>query len=402
MKNILYLVSLLFLYSCNEATSSAENKLDTTHRMAALAPKLDEKEWKEYNAKIGAFFHDHLLNKGFNGSILVAKNGVIVYEQYQGFADLRTKNPITDSTSLHIASAGKTMTGMAIMLLTKTGKVALEDPITKFFPDLPYPGITVEMLLCHRSGLPNYLHYLDKIKNRDTCYSNQDVLNSLYNVKPGMESRPGTRFHYSNTNFVLLALIIEKVSGMSFPEYMKKTIFDPLQMTHTYVVNTDDPTTVANPSFEWTGAYWTPDAFDCTYGDKNIYTTPRDLLKWDQAMYEGRLFDKTMLDSIFAPRSNERPSIHNYGLAWRMLNLKNGKKVIYHNGRWHGTNASFARLTQDSATIIIIGNKYNSGIYTASKKAYDLFGNYFGDGDDNEEEEGLNVQRPVAAKKRKR
>lgn len=397
MKNILYLASLLFLYSCNEATKSTESKSEATKAVAEVAPSLDKKEWQYYNDKVTEFFDKNLLSRGFNGSILVAKKGVVVYEKYQGYSDLRTKQPLTDSSSLHIASAGKTMTGMAIVMLSKTGKLSLNDTITKFFPGLPYPGVTVAMLMSHRSGLPNYLNYLDKLKVRDTCYNNADVLSSLYNLKPGWESRPGSRFHYSNTNFVLLALIIEKVSGETFPAYMKKALFDPLQMTHTYVVNS-----AVNPSFEWNGAYWQPDAYDCTYGDKNIYTTPRDLLKWDQAMYEGKLFDKAMLDSIFTPRSNERPSIHNYGLAWRMLNLKNGKKIIYHNGKWHGTNACFARLTEDNATIIIIGNKYNRSIYTASKKAYDIFGNYFGSNDDNDEEnqEGGNSQRTVKKKSR--
>ena len=227
------------------------------------------------------------------------------------------------------------------------------------------------MLLSHRSTIPNYLNYL---KGKDTCYTNNDVLNSLYNIQPKLEGRPGTRFSYSNTNYVLLAMIIEKVSGESFASYMKKHFFDPLQMTDTRVYSTLDHT--APPSFSWDGSYWQPDPFDCTYGDKNIYSTPRDLLKWDQALYSEQLFSKQTLDSAFSPLSNERPSIHNYGLGWRMLNLKNGKKVIYHNGRWHGSNAVFVRLPEERATIIIIGNKYNSNIYTSARKAYDLFGDY--------------------------
>lgn len=360
--------------------------------------QLKQEEFDQYYKKTSAFFDLNLLDGPFNGSILVAKNGNIIYEKYQGYVDIRTKEPITDSTALHIASAGKTLTGMGVMLLVQQGKISLQDTINRFFPGLPYHGITVEMLLSHRSGLPNYLHYLSVLKKRDTCYTNADVLSSLYTIHPPLDSRSGTRFHYSNTNFVLLAMIIEKITGEDFDVYMKKNIFDSLGMTHTYVVTGKNGKQPA-PSFQWNGAYWDKDEFDCTYGDKNIYTTPRDLLKWDQAMYEGRLFNKNTLDSIFAPRSNERPSIHNYGLGWRMLNLKNGKKVIYHNGKWHGTNAAFARLTDEKATIIIIGNKYNRNIYTASKRAYDLFGPYFDNKLELDEEGAENAEPPATKKK---
>jgi CubicO group peptidase (beta-lactamase class C family) len=130
------------------------------------------------------------------------------------------------------------------------------------------------------------------------------------------------------------------------------------------------------PSFQHNGGHWQNDMMEGTAGDKNIYSTPRDLLKWDQALYTDQFLSKTLLDSAYQPNSNERPSIHNYGLGWRMLNLPNGKKVIYHFGRWHGFNAAFARLTDERVTIVILGNKYNSSIYSVARKAYDIFGDY--------------------------
>ena len=118
------------------------------------------------------------------------------------------------------------------------------------------------------------------------------------------------------------------------------------------------------------------DYTDGPYGDKNIYSTARDLLKWDQSFYTNTIINQQLLDSAYTPYSNERPSIHNYGLGWRLLMLKNGKKVIYHNGHWHGFNSAFARLPDEKATIIILGNKYNSGIYTTARKLYNVFGPY--------------------------
>ena len=385
MKNLFYPIAIIVLFGC---TQSRQKTPQHTQALAYTAPApkgLPEEEFQYYNNLAKEYFEGSLLNRGFNGQILIAKNGTIVYEKAVGFADFRTKDSLNSNTPLHIASVGKTFTGMAVLHLMEQGSLNLDDSLGKYFPGFPYEGITVKMLLSHRSGLPNYLHYLSAIKSNDTCYSNQDVLNSLYTLKPNPEARPGRKFNYCNTNFVLLAMIIEKVTGESFPAYMKKTFFTPLQMTHTFVYANQD-TLTPTPSFEWTGRYWDKDPFDCTYGDKNIYTTAEDLLKWDQALSSGQLFKKETLDTAYTPYSNERRSIHNYGLGWRMMIFPNGKKFVYHNGRWHGSNAVFVRFADENATMIIIGNKYNSNIYNSARKAYNLFGSYTPDSKNRQEE----------------
>lgn len=345
------------------------------HTADTPAIQPDKKELSYYRHRASEHFKKNLPSGSFNGGIVIAKNGTVVYEKYSGFADLRKKDSLNAKTSLHLASVSKTFTAMAVLHLSEAGKLSLDDSLGKFFTGFPYAGITVKMLLSQRSGLPNYLNYLSQLKKYDTVYTNQDVLNSLYSLLPPLEHRPGTRFNYSNTNYVLLAMVIEKVTGESFPDFIKKTFFDPLEMYNTFVY-TNVNAASASPSFKGNGRFWMPDQFDITYGDKNIYSTPQDMLKWDQALYSGKLFKKETLDMAFSPLSNERPSVHNYGLGWRMLNLSNGKKVIYHNGRWHGTNSAFVRLMDEKATIIVIGNKYNRNIYLAAKKAYDIFGEY--------------------------
>src|SRR6185503_6429205 len=244
-------------------------------------------------------------------------------------------------------------------------------------------------------GLPNYVYFVPNSDwDKKQYATNEDVLNILYTEKPPRSFKPGTRFTYSNTNYVLLAMIIEKVSGQAFPDFMKQKFFEPLGMKHTYVFTLKDSLT-ATQSFEANGRLWQYDCLEGTYGDKNLYTTPQDLLKWDQAFYTEQILNKTLLDSAFTPYSLERPSIHNYGLGWRLLMIPNGRKVIYHNGRWHGFNAAFARLTDEKVTIIILGNRYNSRIYTTARDAYDIFGDYrqSRDGDDEEANE------PVVHKK---
>lgn len=252
---------------------------------------------------------------------------------------------------------------MAVLKLAEEGRLSINDSLQKFFPQFPYPGMTVKMLLSQRSGLQNYGYYLEKINwNQKVKVSNADVLNTLIEYKPDLQFTMNRRFNYCNTNFVLLALIIEKVSGMTYADYLEQTFFKPLHMNHTYVFNRNDSAT-ATPSYMWNGRQEAFTYLDITYGDKNIYSTVTDLLKWDQVLYSNKLFSQATLDSAFTPYSNERPGIHNYGLGWRMYTLSNGKKIIYHNGWWHGNNATFYRVISEGITIIILGNKFNRNIY---------------------------------------
>jgi CubicO group peptidase (beta-lactamase class C family) len=368
------LLAILF-QDCN----LSGHKKDTDDSLQYYPPTpgvLERQEFRQYYRELSELFDTALLNKGFNGGILVARNGATIYEKYQGLADLRKKDPLTDSTSLHIASTSKPFTSIAVLRMVEEGKLSLNDTITKFFPGLPYPGITVKMLLDHRSGLPNYLYFMsDGDWDKKKYAVNQDVLNFLITRKPDKSFSPDSRFSYSNTNYVLLALIIEKISGKSFPDYMQQKFFGPLQMTHTYIFSLKD-TLTATPSFASNGTHWGYDFLDGPYGDKNVYTTPRDLLKWDQALYTGQVISKALLDSAFSGYSFEKPSIHNYGLGWRLLLIPNGKKIVYHFGKWHGFNAAFARLMDEKVTIIILGNKFTRSIYNAAHLCYDIFGDY--------------------------
>lgn len=383
LKITLYLLLLASLFlNCNLSSS----KKDTDDSLQYYPPTpavLDKNEFRRLLREISEFFDTSLLNKGFNGGILIAKDGAVIYEKYQGRIDLRKKeltasgpNLITDSTSMHIASTTKTFTSIAVLRMVEKGKLSINDTLNKFFPALSYPGITIKMLLTHRSGLPNYLHFMSNGGWDKKKYAlNEDVLNFLVTKKPDKNFSPNSRFKYSNTNFVLLALIIEKISGQCFPEYMQQHFFNPLQMNHTYVFTLRD-TLSATPTFYENRTYWNFDFLDATYGDKNIYTTPRDLLKWDQALYTDQIISKELLDSAFSGYSFEKPSIHNYGLGWRLQLLPNGKKIIYHFGKWHGSNAAFARLPDEKVTIIILGNKFTRAIYNAAHLCYDIFGDY--------------------------
>lgn len=353
---------------------------------APASPPLSDKEYKHYNSCVAHFF-DSLLIKhgGFNGSILVAKNGNIVYEKYCGYIDpVQKTDTLTPRSAFHLASVSKTFTAMGVLKLWELGKLNLEDPLSNYFSNFPYPGITIKMLLSHRSGLPNYTHYLEIYKwDKRKMVTNADVLQSLYTMHPPLDFPSGKHFAYCNTNFALLALIIEKVSGESYPDFMKNTFFIPLGMKDTYVFTLAD-TLKAMPSFEWNNRKFDREFLDEVYGDKNIYSTVRDLLKWDQALYAGALFKQQTLDAAFTPYSFEKAGKRNYGLGWRMTLLENGKKLLYHNGWWHGNNTVFIRLIDEHTTILVLGNKFNRKIYF-TKYICDLFGNYMQHHTDDED-----------------
>jgi len=378
----LYIVSALFLIGCKSQGSKPSASSTDSSSLVVIAPeKLSAEDITRYRTALEDLFDRKLLNDYFNGAVIVAKGGTILYENYVGYTNPRTKEEaITDTTAFHLASTSKPFTGMAILRLVQEGRIKLEDDLTKYFPEFPYPNITVKDLLCHRSGLPNYLYFMDdKTKwPADKMVSNQDVSDFMIQHKPAISYKPNTRFNYCNTNYVLLALILEKVTNIPYPQYLKQTIFEPLGMHHTFVYTPADSGR-AIFSYRPSGALWELDIFDNTYGDKNIYSTPRDMLKWDAALYDDRFISQALLDSAYQPQSHERPSIHNYGLGWRMLNLPNGKNVIYHNGKWHGFTPAFARLLDEKAVIVILGNKYNQNIYNVAKMAYNVFGDYMQD-----------------------
>ena len=396
MKNTIYSIGFTLIIGCHV---TAEKSITPQPEYAAVPAfkfqPLGKDDSLRYYSAVRDFFEKSLIsNRNFNGGVLIAKGSSIIYEEYKGYKDPKTKELLDANSPMHIASVSKNFAAAAVLRLIQEGRLGLNDTLSSFFPNFPYNGVTVKMLMNHRSGLPNYVHYLERMGwNKNQYVTNQDVLNSLYTMHPEPEFRAGTHFSYSNTNFVLLAMIVEKITGMPYPDYLKKNFFEPLDMNDTYVFSLSDSIT-AIKSYNAYGTLWKYDFLENTYGDKNIYTTPRDLLKWSVALSDGKVINQSLLDSAFTPYSFERPGVHNYGLGWRLLTLKNGKKVVYHNGRWHGTNAAFTKLTDEDVTIIIIGNRYDPNIYTTARKAYDIFGDYQQGGPTIDEEGEITYHDP--------
>lgn len=378
-KNLLIILIPAILFSACSSVSNDRIQtpgVDTVLYNAPQPGKLSHEDFNRYHSALQSFYDTFLVAHGFNGSILVAKKGEIIFEKYHGYSNLLKKDSLNEHSAFHIASISKTFTAMATLKLMEQGKLKLDNDISTYFPLFPYNGITIKMLLSHRSSLPNYIYFMQQLGwDPKKFSSNTEVLNYLLEFKPPLTGIPGTHFTYCNTNYALLGLIIEKVSGKSYAEFLQHNFFSPLKMNDTYVFNLSD-TGKAMPSYNWRGIQEGLTFLDVGFGDKNIYSTPRDLLKWDQALYNNQLFSQQTLNAAFTPYSNEKPGIKNYGYGWRMNIYPNGKKIVFHTGWWHGNNTLLIRLIEDTATIIILGNKYNRSIYDAKQLA-NIFSSYF-------------------------
>jgi CubicO group peptidase (beta-lactamase class C family) len=343
--------------------------------------QMDTTEVMKYHESLAAFFDSLLNTRGFSGGILVAKNGVVLYEHYQGDAYGSDAAPIDSRTPFHVASTSKTFTSTAILQLEAKGMLKLDDLLTKYWPEFPYSNVTIRHLLSHSSGIPDYAGFLPKYKwDKKNTVTNYDVLDVITRHKPGLVFNTGVKFKYCNTNFVLLALLVEKVSGLTFPYYVKENIFDVAGMEDSYILTALNKGDYM-PSWNERGRIYNYEYLDGLYGDKNVFTTCRDLMKYDSAIRQGLLLDSMGHQKAWQPyfkdTKYDEPWEY-YGLGWRLKVFDNELKIPYHNGWWHGNNAVFQRLVADTAVIIVMGNRMNRKIYSSAKAA-NIFRSYYPD-----------------------
>jgi CubicO group peptidase (beta-lactamase class C family) len=340
-------------------------------------PKLTADFVATKKASIEHFCDKYFRNENNNFSFLVAKNGQIIYERYQGIGNREHDLSITKDTPIHIASVSKVLTATAVLLLVDRKKIDLDQKVNTILDNFPYPEITVRTLLNHRSGLRNYAYFTEDkgVWDRNVTLSNQDVLNLFAEKDIQLEFPTDRRFAYCNTNYAVLALIIEKMTGMAYPEAMKEMIFKPLGMYDTYVFEYDKDKETATPSYKGNNVRLAWDYLDAVYGDKNIYSTPRDLLKFDMARKAPNFLKPKLRNQIYKGYSNEHKGTKNYGLGMRMIEWETGQKYYFHNGWWHGNTSSYITLVKENVTIIALSNKFTKNVYAVRKLA-PLFGDY--------------------------
>lgn len=314
--------------------------------------------WKA--AQIDSFFQDRTNRGKFNGTVLFADSGKVIFKGAYGYADLKSKDTLETTSAFQLASCSKPITALAVLLLIDDDKISLTDSIQKFIPDFPYHGITVKMLLIHRHGLSNYMYFSDKYwADWNKPISNADVLDIMKKWQPAPYYLPNRRYNYSNTGYMLLASIIEQASGMSYDKFVETRIFKKLGMNDSFIFNsTLDPKRKNNgvKGYRSNGRE-APDTYqNGVVGDKGVYSTVEDLFRLDQALYNGELISDQMLDSAFTKAHPELYDNDNYGLGWRIQDF-GFEKIVYHGGWWKGFKTYIIRVLPQRYTIIVLSNK---------------------------------------------
>ena len=368
---ITFSASLLLFASC----SSKQPDQAIAQSTPSITTPFDAKALLAYDPKdadkrIDSFMNELHRTRGFNGNVLVAKHGKIIYQKAIGWADYLHRDSLKINSQFELASVTKTMTSTAILMLMERGKLRLDQNVKEFFPDFPYDGVTIRLLLTHRSGMMNYVYFTDDLYranhwNQRKGITNAEEMALIAKYKPNPFNKPDKRFLYNNSNFMVLGSIIEKVSGMPYAQFMKENVFKPADMEHTAVyskaVYDKIPVdVVGHDRGQW--RYSVAQNFlDGPVGDKGIYSTVGDLYLFDRALRAGRLLKQATMDSAYVPRN---PVIHghfSYGYGWRIFEAP-GKQVIYHTGWWHGFRHIYLRDIKDDITIVLLSNLSNGSL----------------------------------------
>lgn len=322
-------------------------------------------------AKLDSLFTKKYEDKSFNGNILIAEKGKVIFQKSFGVADIETKRLLNNTTIFELASVSKQFTAMGIVLLEKEGKLKYDDPISKYIPELSfYKNITVRNLLNHTGGLPDYMEIFEEKWHKSKFATNKDIVTEFAKYKPEADFQPNEKYEYSNTGYALLGYIIEKVSGQSFGDYLKAKIFKPLDMKNTFVYRSRfQPQVVENYAKGFIendfGFIISPDALGKSYlsyyldgivGDGMVNSTTEDLLKWDRSLYTDKLVNEKDKAIIFQGTKLNDGKSTDYGFGWQVGTSKNNDKIVAHSGGWAGYSTYIERnLTQDK-TIILLQN----------------------------------------------
>ncbi len=323
----------------------------------------------EADPDIDAFMKNLHRTRNFNGNVLVAKKGKILYQNTFGWADYLRRDSLKINSQFELASVTKPMTATAVLMLVEEGKIKLDQKVTDFYPDFPYPDVTVRMLLAHRSGLMNYVYFADNIykkekRNERVGMSNKDVMKLIAERKPSRYIQPNRKFHYNNSNYMILGAIIEAVSGKPFSQFMKERVFTPCGMENTAVYSKAEyekiPADVIGHDRTWRYSV-VQNFLDGPVGDKGIYSTVRDLYKFDRCMRRNQLISKQWQDSAYTGHNEVSKGHFNYGYGWRIFDAKN-QKVVYHTGWWHGFRHIYLRDLENDVTVVLLSNLTNGSL----------------------------------------
>lgn len=345
-------------------------------------------------ARLDQYFTALANNGQFNGNILVAEKGKVIYQQSFGMADFAAGMPNDLNTVFPIASLSKTFTATAILQLAQAGKLQVTDAVIKYLPAFPYPSITIQQLLSHTSGLPPYNAYFDSTRklHPDLVFTNADFMPGITsNTKP-LIYQPGDKGNYDNINFIVLALLIEKLSGITYSDYITRHILRPAGMTHTFFMPLRSQYTAPAPfpfayphlfphrysdslvkakAVPYILDYWSAYNFS-GFGD--YASTMHDLLLYDKAYYGNKLLEKATIAQAFIPVKLNSGAINPsyFGHGWEVAKDSSSGKLVYHNGNATGHSCILLRNISKHQTVIIFDNIHTNNSQDLAFKAMSI------------------------------
>lgn len=325
-------------------------------------------------------------NNLFNGVLMVADNGKVIYNKGFGYADIENKKSIDENTLFNLCSITKQFTAMGIMILKEQDKLSYDDKLVKYFPKLPYPDVTIRHMLNHTSGMPDYLRTVVNDWTEQRTPDNNDIISMMEKRNYPMRFSAGKKHEYCNTGYMLLASIIEKISRMSYADFLDKNIFQKTGMTRTMVympyVSKSVPENLAKPytydygsgktvlteNYEPYHAQVT--GLDGTLGDGGIHSCSSDMVKWDEALKTEKLVKKVTIEEAFTNGilSDGKPIAPiGYGFGWFIVNDPVQGKYVQHTGGWPGFRQAFIRYIDKNRTLLVLRN--NEVAFSSIQKA---------------------------------
>jgi len=337
-----------------------------------LVERYSESKTQKVSHKLDSLMKRINKRHDFHGSILVAKNGKVLYDNHIGYADFRKKELLNEASVFQLASVSKQFTAAAIMLLYERNQIKLTDTVNNYFPNFPYEGVTIKNLLNHTSGLPKYFWVAEHKWKQEKAPTNSEMMTLLESSNVQRFFKPGRNFDYSNTGYFVLASIVEKVSGTSFSSFLKENIFDPLDMKDSFVYSFENDNIKTNQLAGyriyrgWRHLKINSTVNDAIVGDKNVYATSEDLFKWTLGLNSGKLLSKASLDLMFTKGETVYGRKIPYGFGFRIGSKE--QKTIYHHGKWNGFSTGLTQYPEDDLVVIILEHTSYNAMTSLNKK----------------------------------
>lgn len=308
-------------------------------------------------------------------SVLVVKDGVVVYQRGYGMADLEAGTAADEATNFRLASLTKQFTAMAVMILKEDGRLTYDQALTDVLPGFPAYGsrIKIRHLLNHTSGLRDYE---DLIPNGQREQLKDADVVQILTRQSSTYFTPGSQYRYSNSGYATLAHVVAQVSGMRFSEFLEARVFAPLEMRST-VAFEDGINTVPNRSYGYTpngnGFTRTDQSLtSAVLGDGGVYTSAVDWVKWDEALYTDRLVSTATLAEAFTPGRLTSGAATAYGFGW-MIDTYRGKRRVHHTGSTIGFRTAVQRFPDERLTVLVLVNRANAAPWDVAEQVADLF-----------------------------